>query len=134
MASINTLLNSYNASHHLFHLKKLTEYSLSEHEFATLVGRSRIYQYLPGDQKKDIPPLLFGDQQLSTVCKDYYRDISFARLQDGSINLWRLYNLFTGANKSSYIDNFLDRSVNAYQFVEQIRFAIEGKASCWYLS
>ena len=29
------------------------------------------------------------------------------------INLWNFYNLLTGAVKSSYIDPFLDRMVNA---------------------
>ncbi|WP_343671721.1 DUF3871 family protein [Chitinophaga sp.] len=36
------------------------------------------------------------------------KDDSFCREVDGSINLWTLYNLFTGANKSSYIDTFLE--------------------------
>ena len=33
------------------------------------------------------------------------------------INLWKLYNLFTGANKMSYIDTFLDRGVGCQSFV-----------------
>ena len=33
----------------------------------------------------------------------------FASKQDGSISLWNLYNLLTEANKSSYVDTFLDR-------------------------
>ena len=37
---------------------------------------------------------------------------------DGEINLWRLYNLFTGANKSSYIDRLLDRGVNASSLLQ----------------
>ncbi|MCB0777912.1 MAG: DUF3871 family protein, partial [Chitinophagaceae bacterium] len=50
------------------------------------------------------------------------------------INLWKLYNLFTSANKSTYIDSFLDRSVNAFQFVEQVRKAVDEGAACWYLN
>jgi len=68
------------------------------------------------------------------VCKDYYRDESFCRNLDGTISLWQLYNLHTGANKSTYIDSFLDRNVNAYSFVEQLRWALEGKNECWYLN
>ncbi|GAB3991891.1 hypothetical protein GCM10028807_23360 [Spirosoma daeguense] len=70
---------------------------------------------------------------MGAVCKDYYRDESFCREADGSINLWRLYNLFTGVNKSSYIDTFLERSVNALQFVEQIRAGLDGHTTNWYL-
>ena len=82
-----------------------------------------MYQHLPAQQKLDISPLLFGDNQIGAVCKDYFRDDSFCKDDVGNINLWRLYNLFTGTNKSSYIDSFLDRSVNAYNFTEQIGVA-----------
>ena len=92
-----------------------------------------MYIHLPNDVKKDIPPILFGDTQISAVVKDYYKDESFCRDKQGNINLWKLYNLFTGVNKSSYIDSFLDRSVNAFNFVEQVRNGLEGKKECWYL-
>jgi hypothetical protein len=83
---------------------------------------------------RDIPTLAFGDSQLGAVVKDYYRDESFCRAEDGTINLWKLYNLFTGANKSTYIDQFLDRSLRAYSFVEQLRWGLEGKNTNGYLS
>jgi hypothetical protein len=74
-----------------------------------------------------------GEQQMGAVVRDYYKDNSFCRDSDGSINLWKLYNLFTGVNKSSYIDSFLDRSVNAYHLIEQVRWALQGKQESWYL-
>ena len=86
------------------------------------------------EMKKNIQPLLSGDTQLGMICKDYYRNNSFCKDSDGNINLWKLYNLFTGANKSSYIDNFLGKSVNAYEFVEQIRFALQQQSTNWFLS
>lgn len=132
--AIRTLLEGYNQSFHLNHLNKLTEYSITEQQFANLLGCCRMYNHLPNDMKADIPQMLFGEQQMSTVVKDFYKDESFCRDNNGNINLWRLYNLFTGANKSSYIDSFLDRSVNAYNFTEQIRWALEGKESNWYLN
>ena len=73
-------------------------------------------------------------QQMNMVVKDFYKDNSFWRDVKGNINLWKLYNLFTGANKSSYIDSFLDRSVNAFQLVEQIKWGLEGKNNNWYLN
>lgn len=133
-AAIKTLIESYNQGFHLHHLKKLTEYSISEAQFAHMIGRCRMYQHLPQDLKAEIPPILFGDQQINSVVRDYYKDGSFCRNTAGDINLWRLFNLFTGANKSSYIDSYLERSVNAFQLVEQMRNALEAKEHSWYLN
>ena len=132
-ASIRTMVINYNSGLHLHQMEQLTKYSLTEHQFATLIGKCRMYQHLPYEEKKDIQALLFGDTQISAVCKDFYRGNSFCRDMNGGINLWKLYNLFTGANKSSYIDNFIDRSVNAYQLTEQIRFGLENIIESWYI-
>ncbi len=130
--NIKMLLERYNHGFHLHHLDKLTQHSITEHHFAQLIGRCRMYNHLPADVKKDIPPMLFGDTQISTVVRDFYKDASFCRDANGDINLWKLYNLFTGANKSTYIDSFLDRSVNAFNFIEQVIHGLEGKKECWY--
>lgn len=130
---IKTLLERYNSGYHLMHLNRLTEYSITEHQFAQLIGRCRMYQHILAFYKADIPPILLGDQQLANVVKDYYRDESFSKDANGNINLWRFYNLLTSANKSSYIDSFLDRSVNAFNLAEQIRYGLEGKEESWYM-
>lgn len=133
-AFIRDLLERYNGNFHLCNMKQLVNQSLTERQFATLIGRARMYQYIPANQKKDIYPLQLGENQIASVCRDYYRDHSFSRRADGSINLWKLYNLLTGANKSTYIDQFLERSVNSFEFIEQVRFALEGKESSWFLN
>jgi hypothetical protein len=130
---IHTMINRYNTSHHLFHLKQLTKQVLTEQQFANLIGRAKMYNYMPNKMRQEIPELMFGEQQVSAVVRDYFKDESFCRDEAGNINLWQLYNLFTGANKSSYIDSFLDKSVNAYSFAEQLRWALEGKRESWYL-
>ncbi|WP_018611549.1 DUF3871 family protein [Segetibacter koreensis] len=131
---IKSLIENYNASYHLHQLQQLAQFSLTEQEFAMLVGRCKMYPHLPTHLKAEIPSLLLGESQINTVVKDYYKDTSFCRDREGNINLWKLYNLFTGANKSSYIDNFIDRSVNAYQFVERLRFALQDKTENWFLN
>lgn len=133
-ACIRTLLENYNAPYHLNMMRHLSEHSLTEQQFALLIGRCRMYQSLPKAMQNEIAPLLFGDNQISAVVKDYFRDNSFCRNDDGTINLWRLYNLFTGANKSTYIDNFLDRSVNAFHFVEQLKYALNNQHQSWFLN
>jgi hypothetical protein len=40
--------------------------------------------------------------------------------------MWKFYNLLTGANKSSYIDSFLDRSLNASELALGINAALHG--------
>lgn len=134
MKGIYDLVATYKAEKQLFALQNLLHYSLTEHEFATLIGRAKLYQYLPLMEKKQIQPLSFGDTQIGMIAKDYYQDKSFCRRDDGSISLWNVYNLFTGANKSSYIDTFLDRGVNAFDFVENLAQSIESKANSWFLN
>lgn len=134
MKGIYDLIAAYKAEKQLYALKNLLHYNLSEHEFATLIGRAKLYQYLPLMEKKIIHPLSFGDTQIGMIAKDYYQDESFCRSNDGSISLWNVYNLFTGANKQSYIDTFLDRGVNAFDFVENLTYSIESKASNWFLN
>ena len=127
------LLAKFQPKHQTDALRRLGEYTLQEEQFAKLIGRTRMYQYLPNAQRKGIPKFLFPDGHLNTVVKDYYNDESFCRLDDGSISLWRLYNLFTGANKQSYIDTFLDRSQNAFDFVRNISYTLEDSSFNWFL-
>ncbi len=134
MGCVRSLLEDYNAVFHLNSLRKLNEYSLTEQQFANIIGRCRMYNSLPSDLKREIPVLHFGDNQIGAVVKDYYKDESFCRDTDGGINLWRLYNLLTGVNKSSYIDSFAEKSVNAYQFAEGLRWALENKSHSWFLN
>jgi hypothetical protein len=134
MDALMHMINNYQAKEHVLAMQKLSEYQLTESQFAQIMGRARLHQYLPNDLKKHIPPLLFTDTQMGVVAKDYFQDQSFCRNEQGDINLWRMYNLLTGANKSSYIDSFLDRSVNAFEFTHQIQRGLEGNTSNWYLN
>ena len=133
-ASILSLFNDYNANYHLHSMRELSQYSITEQQFAMLIGKCRMYQHLPKTMQNEVQPLLLGDSQIGSVVRDYYRDKSFCRMEDGNINLWRLYNLFTGSNKSTYIDNFLDRSVNAFHFTDQLRVALKHKSSNWFFN
>jgi hypothetical protein len=132
--AIYLLVRSFDAVNQLKKMEALQHYSLTEHQFAQLIGRCRLYQHLPSHLKQNIPDLQFGDAQVNAVCRDYYRDNSFCRDESGNINLWRLYNLFTAANKQSYIDTFLDRAVNASSFTSELAYALEHKNNNWFLS
>ena len=132
---IYTLVNQYDQTKHLKLLGKFSDYQLSETEFATLVGKARMYNHLPKDMKKEIPELLISDSQISSMTKEYYRDNSFSRNSDGTINLWNMYNLLTGSVKTSYIDSFLDRNANAFTFTQGIAEALDGNSNYeWFLN
>ena len=129
------LVGNYNMRMHLDTMREFGKYSLTEHQFAQMIGKARLYQYLPAAQKKEIPALSLNDSQFNAVARDYYTDHSFCRDTNGDINLWKLYGLFTGANKSSYIDTFLDRSVSAFTFSESLLQALEHESKMsWFLS
>lgn len=129
------VMQNYNTELHLMEMKELTQEYLSEHQFAQLIGKSRLYQHLPKSEKVLIPELNFNDSHINTIAKDYYEDENFARNEDGKINLWDVYNLFTQANKSSYIDTFLDRNKNAFEFSKGLHKAVNGDLQYhWFLS
>jgi hypothetical protein len=135
MKKMYQLFNNYKPQVHLNNLRGLDDFYLTEHQFATLIGRSRLYQHLPSDSKRGVPLLQFGDNQLGIVAREYFKDESFCRELDGSINLWKVYNLFTGANKQSYIDTFLDRGLNALEFTNELKRGLKyGTESNWFLS
>ena len=132
---IQTIAN-YKAQEHLNTMINLLDFSLTERDFAQIIGKSRLYNYLPKKEKSLIPELLLNDGHINTVAKDYYQDESFCRNANGDISMWEFYNLLTGSNKTSYIDTFLERGVNAFQFSEGISKAINDRSSAysWFLS
>jgi hypothetical protein len=129
------LLTRFDSESQINHLTTLSDYNLSEHQFAQLVGKSRLYQFLPPKTKKALDTVVpISDTQISAVGRDYYEDKSFCREESGDINLWKVYNLFTGATKSSYIDTFLDRNVGSLLFINSLVEHIREKKLSWFLS
>ena len=132
--AVQTLIAEYNKSSHLGNLEKMSKYYLTEKQFAHLIGKMKMFHFLSKKEKEGIFNLQITDSQISTVVKDYFTDENFKKRDDEPINLWNLYNLFTGANKSSYIDNTLSRNVNAYEFIQHIGNSIENRSPNFYLT
>ena len=107
----------------------------TEQQFAQFLGKSRLYQYLPSEQKKKLPPMLMTDTQIGLVARAYYQDDNFSLPDNGKeISMWNVYNLLTGANKSSYIDNFLDRAYHATRLSEGLNQALHGEGEyTWFI-
>lgn len=128
------MMGSYEIQKHINAMKLFGQQYLTERQFALLIGRCRLYNHLPKRDKKDIEPILFNDSQINSVAKGFYEDEQFSREENGTLSLWNLYNLLTGANKTSYIDKFLDRSVNSHDLVQELSKSLENKTSLWYLN
>ena len=102
------LFVSYNAKNHLNQMRKLQNYNLTESQFAQLIGKVRLYQYLPAKEKKLLPEFEFTDTHVNLIARNFYRDENFSYSPaKKNINMWQVFNLFTEANKCSYIDTFL---------------------------
>lgn len=127
------MFNNYNPAKHIHLMQTLTNSYLTEHQFCQLLGRMRLYQSLPQGYQKEIPKMLLTDTQINSVSKAYIQDENFGSL-GSDINMWKFYNLLTGANKSSYIDSFLDRSLNATEMAVGINSALHGDEKYkWFL-
>lgn len=114
---IRSMIERYNADKQLEWMGSLPNYSLTEPQFAHFIGKCRMYSHLP--DKKDIPEILITDSQINSVVKGYYTDPNFGKV-DNEINLWNLYNLITESNKSTYIDQIIDRGNNSNQIIKAL--------------
>jgi len=128
------LFRSYDINRHLSNMSAYRECFMSESQFAQMLGKCRMYQYIPLPEKKKLPNLLMTDTQIGLVAKAYYDDENFGKNDRDDISLWQVYNLFTGSNKVSYIDNFLDRAQNATEVTTGLAKALHGEMEySWFL-
>ncbi len=128
------LFGKFNVYAEMDFLNRLPELMITEKQFAQIVGRAKMFHQLSNREKVNLPQFPLSDSQVTQVVREYYNDRFFARNDLGNINLWRLLNLFTGANKSSYIDNFLDRSALSTSFIRGIHNALSQRNNHWFLS
>ena len=131
---INELIQSFDKERFLGNMERMSKFHLDELQFAHTIGKMRMYQHLNKAEKVGKLALAMNDNQIGTVVKNYYQDDNFHRNKDGSINLWQLYNNFTEANKSSYIDSNLERNANAFEFVTGLANAMQNQTENWFLN
>jgi hypothetical protein len=127
------LINGYDRKKHLENLEDLGRYIINEDQFAFLIGKMKMYQYLSKEEKKNLFPLSITDSQITSIVKDYYSDIFFCST-DGTINMWRLYNIFTESIKTSYIDSHLERNASAFEFILYLAKSLKNRETNWFLN
>ncbi len=115
-------------------MQTLSNTFLSESQFAQIVGRMRMYQALPPRLSRSIPNLLITDSQINNVCRGFYNNPDFGG-EGGAISMWNFHNLMTESNKSSYIDSYLQRAVNATDVCVGLTNALHGDDGgySWFL-
>ena len=59
------LFNNYNPAKHLYLMQQLGNTSMSEHQFAQILGKMRLYQCLPNGYQKRLPRMLLTDTQIN---------------------------------------------------------------------
>lgn len=128
------LFGEFNVYRQIENMNYLPDTIISESQFAQILGRSRMYQNMPYKDRRNLPQFPLSDSLVNLVVKDYYSDQSFCKNDSGDINLWKLFNLFTSANKMSYIDTFLDRSVGCLQFVNGLHEALRASRYHWFVN
>lgn len=127
------LFNQFNPAKQIHLMQSLGNSYLTEHQFCQILGKMRLYQSLPQGYQSRIPRMLLTDTQVNNVARAYINDENFGSF-GSDINMWKFYNLLTGANKSSYIDSFLDRSLNASEMAIGINSALHGEQSYkWFI-
>lgn len=89
--AVTNMFQLYNPARHLQLMSSFQDLYLSEHQFAQLIGKSKLYQCLPNAEKKSLPELLFTDNYINSVARSYYQDENF-KIEEGAdaISLWSI--------------------------------------------
>jgi len=113
-------------------LENLQSTEISETLFCNIIGRMRLYQFLPTIEQKQLPSLTIGDQAVNAMVKNYVSDPNFSKKEGEPYTLWNLLQNANEAVKQAYIDRWLDRNQNCTDFVLGIQDALNGNTDSGY--
>lgn len=131
---IRALILNYKKERYLGNMERMSGFALNQEQVAHLLGKMKMHQFLSKEEKLLLPELGLNDNQINNVARGYFLDEYFSKEQNGDIDFWKLYNLMTDANKSSYIDTNLVRNVNAFEFVNTLAGYMENESGkSWFL-
>ena len=118
-------------------LENLSSTAISEEQFCQIIGRMRLYQFLPLAEQKQLPSLTIGDQAVNAMVKNYISNPNFGKKEGEDFTAWNLMQLANEAVKQSYIDKWLDRNQNCTDFAIGIQKALNGEDTegySWFLN
>lgn len=58
----------------MINLHDLVDYKLAEKQFAQIIGKSRLYNYLSKNERALFPELLMNEGRISAIEKIYYNE------------------------------------------------------------
>ena len=128
------LFDNYSYEKYLGNMERFSKFELSQEQFAHLIGKMKLYHHLENSKKNRLHPIGFSETQINAITKNYYKDKNFKAENNGSINLWKLYNIMTDSVKSSYIDSFLNRNCQAYEFIQMLTNSLQNESPNFYLT
>lgn len=85
-------------------LEGLCNTVLSEEQFCQILGRMRLYQFLPVNEQKQLPSLTIGDQAVNAMVRGYVSNPNFGKREGEDITTWNLMQLMNESVKGAYID------------------------------
>lgn len=132
-AKTHDLFLGYNQECQVDKMRQLQDYTINQEQMAHLIGKMKLYHHLNKVEKQDLFDLKTTDSQINSIIKHYVDDDHFSADSNGYITLWKLYNLFTESSKSNYIDNFLSRNCNTYEFINHLGGAMKNKENNYFL-
>ena len=118
-------------------LENLSSTTISEEQFCQIIGRMRLYQFLPLAEQKQLPSLTIGDQAVNAMVKNYISNPNFGKKEGEDFTAWNLMQLANEAVKQSYIDKWLDRNQNCTDFAIGIQKTLNGEDTegyDWFLN
>ena len=119
-----------NQEDELHTLENLNTTVIAEDVLCSIWGRLRLYQFLPNEQKADLPEVILGDQIINNSVKQYCSNPNFGKKDGEEITCWNLAQYLTeGVKAGSYIDRFTERMQNALTFSIGIQKALSGDSA-----
>lgn len=118
-------------------LEGLQSTVIPEDLFCKIIGRMRLYQFLPAEQQKQLPALTIGDQAVNALVKNYVQNPNFGKKEGKDYTAWNLMQNANEAVKQAYIDRWLDRNQNCTDFAIGIQKALSGtdtEGYSWFLN
>ena len=119
-------------------LENLQNTKISEEQFCHIIGRLRLLQFMPSDQKVGIPDVILGDQIINGAVKGYVENPNFGKCLGADYSCYSFMQNLNEATKASYIDKWLDRNQNCTDLAIGISKYLSGDpaGACfgWFLS
>lgn len=132
------LFKNFNEARAIDALRHLSDTTMTTEQFCQFIGRCRLYMALSESQRKalELPKILLGDTQLNAATRGFVNNTNFGLNGEDAITCWQLLQLLNESVKTSYIDTWADRNLNATSIALGVQRTIRGDGNdfSWFLN